>query len=268
MPQTLAYVGINQDEVGFLANHMGRGNAQSAYDKSPGRRVFIDEFAIDTCPVSRKEFLDFFFRISHANYSELRRLDVAYWHRFSDVVVYDERAPIVSVTFEEAAIFAWFHGGRLPTDWEWQVAARGPDMELASEFQILECSRYPSYIDESEDYVEALVAAKTGLLVEPFHDALLWKSPYGIRSLIGNADEWVDGVYDIREHTPPYVTAEKPWQLWAERARLTKRVGAVEKYPHPGPIFIGNREQRFISGDTYEAHRDTSIGFRCAYNVD
>lgn len=227
-----------------MAKHRGTGNAKHLIKQSPSRRVSVQAFAIDTYPVSRGEFLQFIAALSPL-VSARRQLDLAHWDRFEKEVVYDDRAPIVGVTYEEAALFAWAHGGRLPTDWEWQVAARGDDMESIPEELLLRCSRRPDLPDDDE-YIDAWVRAHSELLVEPNSPLLLWESPYNVKSLIGNADEWVDGVFDIRTVIPEYVTDTKPWQLWAEDSRLAKCVGGLSKYPHPGALGIGEKEKWWL----------------------
>jgi len=94
--------------------------------------------------------------------------------------------PVVNVTWDDAAAFAAYAGGALPTEEEWEKAARGTDGRAypwGNNWYAgnAHCSRK-----------EAGDAKQTA----PVGRSLAGASPYGCRDLAGNVWEWCDSWYD------------------------------------------------------------------------
>jgi len=134
--------------IGFAGglHELGHDGAGFAFDnETPRHRVWLEDFEVASHPVTHGDFLDF---IDDGGY---RRPELwlsagwdlvrsrgwqapEYWERRDDgwhtftlhgQVPVDRNTPICHVSFFEAEAFARWAGARLPTEAEWEVAARG-----------------------------------------------------------------------------------------------------------------------------------------------
>ncbi len=91
-------------------------------------------------------------------------------------------APRVCVTWYEAEAYAHWRGGRLPTEAEWEYAARGP-----------QSVRYPW--GDTFDATRCNVVDSTGLQpVGTYPNGISWA---GAHDMAGNAMEWVQDWLDV-----------------------------------------------------------------------
>lgn len=153
-------------------------------------------------------------------------------------------APVTGVTFEEAEAYCAWKGMRLPTEAEWERAARGPD-----------ATRWPWGEDAPDCERVASRACDGGLArVDAHPDGA---SAEGALGLVGNAWEWVSDLYD-----PDYY-ASSPTEDPAGATRSGLRtVRGIDSWSDPDALRPSNR--------TY-AIPDASgplVGFRCARSVE
>ncbi|MFZ5468492.1 MAG: formylglycine-generating enzyme family protein [Myxococcota bacterium] len=129
--------------VRVSAGPFGRGSPPGVglFDEQPLREVFLSEFEIDPVPVTFAEFARF---VAAGGYHRRELWSEAGWAakeqagwerpRFSGepewVHVTSERQPVVGVSWYEAEAYARFVDKRLPTEAEWEKAARGTDGRL------------------------------------------------------------------------------------------------------------------------------------------
>ncbi|MGA2326640.1 MAG: SUMF1/EgtB/PvdO family nonheme iron enzyme [Bryobacteraceae bacterium] len=144
-------------------------------DESPVHEVYLDAYRIGRYPVTVEEYARF---LDDEGYRG-RREQPEDW---ADQLLHPNR-PVVSVTWDEAAAYCAWAGGRLPTEAEWERAARGSVGR-----------KYP-WGNEAPDpsranYDQTRVGLATPVGVFPRGMA-----PEGIHDLAGNVWEWVADWY-------------------------------------------------------------------------
>lgn len=144
-------------------------------NEQPKHEVYLDLFFIDKYPVTNIQYKRFVDDTDHKPPS--------HWEAGS-YPLGQAAHPVTNVNWEDAAAYAKWVGKRLPTEAEWEKAARGAD-ELkypwGNDFDESKCNSAESEIHRTTrigDY-------------SPASD-----SPYGVCGMAGNVWEWVNDWYD------------------------------------------------------------------------
>lgn len=156
----------------------------------PGHQVTLDAYWIDKYEVSIEKFVEFLNKndfLNEASVSELIHLnggdDNIYlldkWYAkdgFGDF-------PVTDITFFGAAAYCEWTGGRLPTEAEWEKAARGDDRRI-----------YPWGNDapENAEFSNYNNLLRGPVSVTSYEDV---ESPYGTVNMAGNVWEWTSDYY-------------------------------------------------------------------------
>ncbi|MBC7910300.1 MAG: SUMF1/EgtB/PvdO family nonheme iron enzyme [Pyrinomonadaceae bacterium] len=193
---------------------MGRDGDETGYE-SPAHRVTVKPFYIDTYEVTNEEYAKF---IKATN----RRAPPGWTNNSYPNGA--ARKPVTGVTWDDANAYAKWAGKRLPTEEEWEFAARGTDgrrypwgneppsgLSLEDENRLSELRNkrrqlLVTYTDEWPEVVEinrqiavlekklkeSTLLANSGDIVDGLADVGSYKgaSPYGAFDMTGNAWEW------------------------------------------------------------------------------
>jgi formylglycine-generating enzyme required for sulfatase activity len=143
---------------------MGRDDGDE-YER-PAHNVTVNPFFVDLNEVTRQKYLEFVRKTGHAA--------PANWVNKLFPTGTGQQ-PVTDVTWDDANAYAKWAGKRLPTEEEWEFAARGTDGR-----------RYPWGNDWRSGNANADDASKTLADVGSFKGA----SPYGVMDMVGNAWEW------------------------------------------------------------------------------
>ena len=201
-------------------------------DEFPQRRIWVDDFYIDIHEVTNaqyKHYLD-----STQVKAPPRWIDGNYG-------LGEDGLPVISITWDEAAAYAKWVGKRLPTEAEWEKAARGTDGRV-----------FPW----GNRFDRAL--ANNGERLLPIALYPSGASPYGCLDMAGNAAEWVDAWYEAYPRQagdvlPKGVPDRNPGFSHERRVYRGGSFNSFSKY-----LRCANREH------TSPGKRWVYIGFRCA----
>jgi formylglycine-generating enzyme required for sulfatase activity len=152
--------------------------------------------------------------------------------------------PVVNVTIGDAREFAHWGGKRLPTDWEWEKAARGSDGRTFP---------WGAEMDVSRAHVLLTGQNPTGQQLRPVDGFPLGASPYGALQMIGNAWELVDKQRGAPADLSPFQTLKPPLQP-GETWYMIRGESAWEHL---------DNSAIWDSSAVPERWKDMHVGFRC-----
>jgi len=214
---------------------MGSPEGESWYDEYPQHTVFLNAFYIDKYEVTNAQYKLF---MDATGYKAPRN-----WR---DGKFNQPEQPVVGVSWDYAVAYAKWAGKRLPTEAEWEKAARGTDGRIypwGNEWDISKCNS--KGVGDGYEYTSPVGSFPAGA------------SPYGLMDMAGNTRElcadWYDEDYYSRS---PLVNPKGPvepgvfhvlrsgsWDCPEDQMRCARRVGG-----EPSPM---NRD----------------FGFRCVQDV-
>jgi formylglycine-generating enzyme required for sulfatase activity len=212
------------------------GDGAADYDEHPAREVTVEGFWMDAHEVTNAEYR----RCVEDGGCTAPTRSLA----FEDPAM-DEH-PVLFITWFQAANYAKWAGKRLPSEAEWERAARGGTgsrFPWGGEFQQMRANGMESLSDDP--YLETGPVGS----FEP--------GPWGLYDMLGNAAEWVADIYQRTYWGAP--RDQRPWfQItgeWIERERVIR-----------GGSFLSGPNKLRVSSRNHKPPHETArdIGFRCA----
>jgi formylglycine-generating enzyme required for sulfatase activity len=219
------------------AGEFSMGSEQGDDDEQPVHRVFLDSFYLDTFEVTNGQFAKFVAAIQS---------EPPWGFADQETPVVRADQPVRWVNWLEATGYCLWAGKRLPTEAEWEKAARGTDGRI-----------YP-WGNEPPTPVHAVFGLKEGAAdtVSPIGNRDKGMSPYGVHDLAGNLYEWVADWYDEAVYRPiPTINPRGP----TEGTTKVQRGGSYINSPYR------LRSSFRTKGDPTE--HDPNVGFRCAHDA-
>ena len=168
-------------------------------DEKPQHKVYLPDYYIGRYPVTNAEFERFVAASGHKPRAEkddkgrVWQGDKWEWVKGANwchpsgpasSITGKERHPVVQVSWDDAAAYAKWAGKRLPTEAEWEKAARGTD------------GRTWSWGDEWVDGKCNTAEARVGDTTPVGRYSPAGDSPYGVADMAGNVCEWTADWYE------------------------------------------------------------------------
>ncbi len=209
---------------------MGRDGGE--LNERPAHKVDVETFAIDRTEVSAAQFAEFLNAAGnagevfltpdeHATVTLVREA-AGGTIRFAARPGY-ERHPANNVSWNGADAYCRWRGQRLPTEAEWEKAARGTDKRRFPWGRSGPSGTHARFAQRwDEQGLDALVP------VDALADGA---SPYGALNMAGNVLEWVGDWY--RQNLCDFCSPEREGSLWLVR-EITGRDGEDQGQAPPG----------------------------------
>ena len=202
-------------------------------------QVVLDAYLIDKFEASNARYKEFMKATGHPA--------PAYW---DDPRLSKPNQPVVGVSWTDANAFCKWEGKRLPTEAEWERAAKGPEGD----------NHYPwgHHLDPKKANYGQNVGHTTP--VDSYPEGV---SGYGVYNMAGNVFEWVEDWYDPKS----YKDQQRPESSWRRRRATTLPIKARCRVLRGGswlaPETSLHTSHRFWNQPENNSY-GVGLGFRCA----
>lgn len=220
---------------------MGSKQEEGRPDEKPQRKIYLDTYEIDSHEVSNKRYLNFIHKTGRKEPP----------NPYSEGVLSKEREihnlPVVQVTWYDAVDYCRWVGKRLPSEAQWEKAARG-DKGFIFPWGSKVSSLKSVNFQKNWKGVQTLWPVTANIETD---------SPYGLKGMAGNVREWVQDWYSQNYYkTSPSTNPQGP-------------EGGILKVIKGGSWHSFKADVRSASrGKGGFALKTDGIGFRCARKID
>jgi len=207
-------MGSAPDDIASLLRRNPKANGAILKDEIPQHRVYLDAFYIDKYEVTNTRFRQFVQATGYRTQAEREgggkiRTGAKTWAQVPDAtwraprgqgssIAGLEAHPVVQVSWHDAKAYCTWAGKRLPTEAEWEKAARGPEGRLYPWGNELDGTTV-NFCDRNCPFAWKDASVNDGYRsTAPVGSYEAGKSPYGAYDMAGNVWEWVADWYDAK----------------------------------------------------------------------
>lgn len=200
----------------------------------PPHQVFVEAFEIDIFEVTNEEFERFVTETGYETEAD-KGGESQTWRSYAEG---KPKHPVVKVSWNDAQAYCQWADKRLPTEAEWEKAARGTEGYI-----------YPWGNEWDSTKANAKEGGHRGTTIAGSFPG--GASPYGVMDMAGNVAEWTS---DWFQPYPGYPGGDEWAQYFGEKYRVIRGGG-----------WFSDKDQvrvTFRSCSSVEAAND-DVGFRC-----
>ena len=237
----------------FIMGSRGNGGDEGilgvdvGVDQLPQREVFLKTFYIDKYEVTVREYKEFAKATGHPLPALLTAdtdTNTDTKKKWAEAVKYppiEDDFPINDVPYMDAESYCKWAGKRLPTEEEWEKAARGTDGRL-----------YPWGNDKKIGKANTIEWSKEKVAAVAVGSFPTDVSPYGVYDMAGNIMEWTSSWYEAYPGSK------------LKRPQFGKKYKVMKGGAWMGPITpFARTSHRYAAGGTERNHHP-HFGMRCA----
>lgn len=221
------------------------GDRDGGRDEYPRHDVFVNNFYIDKFELTNSRYLEFVKATNHRIPQNPKNATRNLWQGDAITESLADR-PVINVDWADANAYCQWAGKRLPTEAEWEKAAKGTADR-----------RFPwgnvEPTNKHLNFNQQWIGEKTLMPVGSYE---LGKSPFGVYDMAGNVWEWVNDWYDAKYYE------KSPAKNPTGPETGTKRVLRGSGWQNETPTV-----RIFTRVDSDPTIRNESTGFRCAMDV-
>ncbi len=226
VPDGVFTMGSSDADIDWVVKTFFSESREWYLDETPQRRVYLGAFYMDKYEVTNEQYQRFLEAVPGR--------EPKFWDnpQFSK-----PKQPVVGITWQEAVEYCKWKGKRLPTEEEWEKAARGSD------------GRYYPWGNENDPILSNVRGMDDGYRYPaPVGSIPEGDSPYGISDLAGNTFEWTTDWY------LPYEGNQHENDMYGTELKVIK-----------GGSWHSNMDlaRSPIRGKAIPDQRHKYIGFRC-----
>ena len=218
------------------------GDRDGGRDEYPRHEVFVDTFAIDKFEVTNGLYLAFVKSTGHRVPQNPKNPTRNLWQGDSITDSLVDR-PVINVDWFDADAYCTWAGKRLPTEAEWEKAAKGTSDRRFPWGNVEPTAKHLNYN-------QRWIGEKTLMPVGSYEAG---KSPFGVYDVAGNVWEWVNDWYDAQyyEKSP----RKNPQGPKTGSKKVIRGAGWQNETP---------TVRIFTRVESDPTVRNESTGFRCA----
>lgn len=226
IPEGLFTMGSSEEDILWAAKHFHSETLDWYRDETPSHKVALPAFRMDKYEVSVGDY---------KLYMEATGMPAP--REFENSRLNHPRQPVVSISWQQARDYCLWAKKRLPTEEEWEKAARGTDARhypWGNEPDALNAN----IIGKGDSYRNTSPGGR-------FSEGV---SPYGVMDMAGNVWEWTEDWYK------PYPGNQYDNELYGEKFKVIK-----------GGSWHSNLDlaRPAVRGKALMDQKKNYIGFRC-----
>jgi len=224
-----------------------RGSNDGNRDEQPRHQVHVSSFAIDVHPITNEQFVRFLEAMGgekDCNHNDIIKLKESRIKRSSGKVTIESgyaKHPVVGVTWYGAVAYAKWVGKRLPTEAEWEIAAKGG----------IDDGHYSTGDDIEKSQANFFSSDTTSV-------KSYTPNGYGIYDMAGNVYEWCHDWYGYNYYETSTQEPENPYGPLQGEYRVL-RGGCWKSLKEDLECSRRHRNNPRTANSTY--------GFRCVADV-